>query len=199
MPSYNLQLVNNSAQPLTLYAYQTLPGQPPLSLVWYCSPFPVMPGAQYPISWDTAYSMVWGQGQIMPGATFNTAGMVQADPQAANTSTFTTQPMPSLSNPVQGPPPGSLVIKTDVSVPPNQFAVGIGMSGSTSAIVGANPNMNYTFSTDPTYWVAASQADVQVGTILDIFAISMNAQVTFPPGVYQLICTLDQNGQWSIH
>jgi hypothetical protein len=202
MSNYSLQLVNATSEPWTIYLYQTQPSQPPnsYSLAWFA--YPMMPQDHTTVTWTQNYWIYWSVSDpLTPGINFSAPGVkIPADPHAANTSTFTAaRRKPSLSLPTyaQESHPGSLVIQTAGRVPPNQFAVGIGMNENPTCIVNAAPNTSYIFGTSPTYWIAASK-DIQVGTVLDPNTISMNAEVIFPPGIYKRTCTLNQNNQWNI-
>lgn len=198
---YSIKLVNQSAAPFKFYVYQQLPNQQSanvFSLAWFCSPYNIAPGNQITFMWDIQYGFVWGDsGVIQPGVTFNAGGNVSADPQGANSTTFSSSPNtgPNLSSPKPGQPQGSLIISDAANVPSNEFSVGVSMSGAGTFVTNAGPNLTHTFTPTPTYWIAAG-SNVQVGTVMDITTVNQNTQVIFPPNVYSLTYALNSSNQW---
>lgn len=197
---YNLTLVNESASPWTFYVYQQLPNQQSanvFSLAWFCSPFVIVPGANITFQWTIDYTFVWGAvGTIQPGVVFTAGETIDADPQSANITNFSTAPGPNLSAAVAGSPQGSLVINDAATVPSNTFSVGIGMGNAGTFVTAAGPNLKHTFTPTPSYWIAAG-TNIQVGTILDITTVTQNLPVVFPINVYDVTCTLNGSNEWS--
>lgn len=198
--SYTLKLVNNSAQPWTFYVYQKLPGQVAdvFSLAWFCSPYVISVGDDITFKWTINYNLFWSQtGVIIPGVTFESKGKKDADPNGENTSTFSLDPGPNLSVPVEGHPKSSLIIKDADDVPNKKFSVGIGMSGTGTYAVQAGTSLTHTFTPTPSYWIAAG-SNVQIGTVLNIQTIGQTAEAKFPSAVYSLVATLGDNNKWKI-
>lgn len=197
--TYSLKLENNSASPWNFYVYQQMPNQETanvFSTAWFCSPYMIVPKNHITFLWDIDYGFVWGDaGKVGPGVTFVAGGNAPADPQTANTTTFSTLPGPNLSAPTKGNPQGSLVIKDAPNVPNNKFAVGISMSGAGTFVTSAGPNLTHVLTPTPTYWIAAG-TDVKVGTILDITTVTQNLQAIFPANVISLIYSLDETNTW---
>jgi hypothetical protein len=197
---YSLKLVNQSADPWVFYVYQQLPDEQSanvFSLAWFCSPYKITPTAEITFTWSIDYTFVWGNtGTIQPGVTFSAGQTIPADPQSANTTTFSLTQGPNLSQAVSGTPQGSLVITDASTVPSNTFSVGIGMGDAGTFVTAAGPNLIHTFTPTPTYWIAAG-TNVQVGTILDITTVTQNLQVIFPVNVYDVTCVLGTNNQWT--
>jgi hypothetical protein len=201
-PPYSVKLINQSASPWIFYAYQQMPTGESANvapLVWFCSPFMMVPNTNITFMWTADYNFVWGAtGAISPGVTFSAGGFIAADPQSANTTNFSLAPGPNLSPAVAGSPQGSLVISDAGTVPNNTFLVGIGMGDVGTFVTPAGPNLRYTFTpaTPPNYWIAAG-TNVQVGTILDVTTITQNLQVIFPINVHAVTCTLGADNQWT--
>jgi len=197
---YSMKLINQSAAPWTFFSYQQLPSEQSanmFSLVWFCSPFQIVPAAYITFTWSTDYNFVWSVcGNVQPGVTFSAGESVPADPQSANTTNFSTAPGPNLSAAVPGSPQGSLAISDASTVPNNTFSVGIGMGDAGTIVAAAGPNLLHTFTSTTTYWIAAG-TNVQVGTILDLATVSPNLQVIFPVNVYDVTCVLGANNQWT--
>lgn len=197
--AYSLTLENDSTQSWTFYMYQKLPGQSTnvFSLAWFCSPFLIVPGNRVTFRWEVDYNFVWGTtGVLRPGMVFHAGGEVDAFPNGANATTFSLQPGPNLSPPAVSPPAGSLVIREAGDVPNATYAVGIGMSGPGTCVTQAGPNLTQQFTPTPNYWIAAG-LNVQAGTVLDIQTITNTAEVVFPPNIYSMTMTLNNQNQWS--
>ncbi len=199
---YSVKLTNKSASAWMFYVYQQMPNEQSAnmsSLVWFCSPFMIVPGASITFEWTIDYNFVWGaSGAISPGATFSAGEFIPADLLSANSTNFSLEPGPNLSPAVAGNPPGSLSINDADTIPNNTFLVGIGMGDVGTFVTPAGPNLRYTFTPDtpPKYWIAAG-TNVQVGTILDVATVTQNLQVIFPVNVYAVTCTLGANNQWT--
>ncbi len=197
---YALTLINKSSQPWAFYLYQKLPGQTidVFSLAWLCSSHEIKVGQQVRFQWDISYHFSWARtGQLMPGLLYQTSGSKKCDPNGANSTDFDVTSSPGLSTPVQGAPAGSLSVRDGVSVQPNMFSVGIGMSGSETFAVQAGRGLTHNFSAAPSYWIAAG-TNIQRGTTLNNITGGMDREAKFPPGTYDLTGTLDQNYTWTI-
>jgi hypothetical protein len=197
--TYKLTLINQSETAWFMYAYQAPQQQASgfLCPVWMCSPFMIAPNVNCTFEWTTDYIFVWGAvGVIAPGVVFSANETLPADLQTANSTNFSVIPEPQFSLPGKGSPPGSLTISVGSSVPGDTFSIGIGMGDSATLVLPAASNRNYTITPAPTYWIAAG-TNVQAGTILDASAVKQNFQVTFPPNIFAVTCTLDKNCKWS--
>lgn len=196
--TYTLTLVNESAQPWTFYVYQEEPNQSSalFSLAWFASPYKIRVGNSIRFQWEIDYNFVWSDtGPLKPGVTFEAGGPQPAHLVDKNTTTFSLNPGPGLSPPVQGPPAGSLVIQDASDVPNNKFSVGIGMSGVGTYAEQAGTNLKHYFTPTPSYWVVAG-TEVQIGTVLNIQTITKKAQAVFGSSVYSVIGTLDDTNSW---
>jgi len=197
---YSLKLINESTQPWIFFVFQKLPEETPkiFSLAWFASPYLLVPGTDITFEWQINYNFVWTQtGVLIPGVVFHASATKDCDPAGANTTNFSLNPGPNLSNPYKAPPAGSLVINDAADVPGEQFAVGIGMSGMGTFAVQAGPNLKHMFTPKPTYWVAAG-ADQKIGTVLDIATITKTAEAKFPTNVYALKATLGEDNLWKV-
>ncbi|AHG50166.1 protein rhiA (plasmid) [Rhizobium leguminosarum bv. trifolii CB782] len=198
---YSLLLKNQSAQPWTFYVYQKIPQQMAnvFSLAWFCSPYQIRVGNQIKFTWEIDYNFVWSDtGQLIPGVDFLASGVQDGSPAGANTTTFSLDGGPGLSNPVKGDPAGSLVIKDAANVPNSRFSVGIGMSGTGTYVVQAGTNLTHTFTPTPSYWIAAG-TNVNIGTVLSIDTITQTSEVKFPSAVYNLVGTLQEDNSWVVN
>ncbi|UFW88381.1 protein rhiA [Bradyrhizobium barranii] len=197
---YSLLVRNRSAQPWLFYVYQKLPSLQAniFSLAWFCSPYQIQVGDQIRFTWEIDYNFIWSDtGVLIPGVDFEAWGMKDCSPDGKNTTEFSAGTAPGLSQPVQAPPSGSLVVKDADNVPNNKFSVGLGMSGTGTYCVQAGTNLTHTFTPTPSYWVAAG-TNLKIGTVLSINTITQTAEAKFPSAVYSLDCVLQDNNEWDI-
>ena len=153
-------------------------------------------GNRITFEWQIVYNFVWGAtGIVMPGVTFIAGGELEADPDGANTTTFSSNPGPGLSPVTKAPPAGSLVINDADDVPNNTYSVGLGMSGAGTFVVQAGTSLKHQFTPKPSYWIAAG-SNVNVGTVLNIQTVTQNKEVQFPANVFSRTLTLNQSNQW---
>jgi len=197
---YSLNLINQSAQAWTFYVYQKMPSQVAdvFSLAWFCSPYKIRVGDHIRFTWEIEYNFVWSDtGELIPGVTFDAGGPKDCSPSGKNTTEFSLTPGPGLSEPVKGPPDGSLIINDAADVPNNKFSVGIGMSGTGSYAVQAGTNLQHVFTPTPSYWVAAG-TNTRIGTVLNINTITQTAEAKFKSAVFALDCVLGGDNTWDI-
>lgn len=197
---YSLKLINQSSRAWTFFVYQQCVDQTPdmFSLAWFASPYKIRQGDAITFRWQIDYVFVWSDtGVLRPGISFDASGNKPADPNGKNTTQFDLSPGPGLSDPVQAPPVGSLVIHDGDDVPNGRFSVGIGMSGQGTFAVQAGTGLNHMFTPTPSYWIAAGD-DIQVGTVLNIKTVTDTAEVKFPSAVNNLVATLGDDNRWTI-
>ena len=198
---YSMTLINDSNQDWTFFVYQKMPAQVAdvFSLAWFCSPYQIKKGGdKIKFQWEIDYNFTWGDtGTLQPGVDYDASGTKDCSPAGNNTTEFALDPGPGLSEPIKGPPPGSLVIHDANSVPANKFSVGIGMSNAGSYAVQAGPNLKHTFTPTPSYWIAAGN-NVNIGKVLSIDTITQTAEAQFGTAVYDLNCTLNGANMWEV-
>ena len=199
MTSYAVNFNNNSANAGSVCLYQagTNANMPGMPLAWMCQPS--NPGTSGSFRWTIDYEFIWGQtGTIVPGVILLPSQMMSADPNGMNQITFTQQSpgMAQFTNPTQGPPAGSLIIRQDASIPLNQMAVGISMSGAGTFAVQAQPNITAVFTPRPSYWITFGM--YTAGQVLDPGSTTNAAQITFPPDVFMMNATLNPDNSWTI-
>jgi len=102
----------------------------------------------------------------------------------------------SFSNQAAGPSPGSLTVVEGSGVGLDQASVGIGMSGSGTYAVQAQPNLQLTFTPHPVYWITFG--NFTQGEVLDIQSLTNPAQINYPAGNYAMVATLNQDNTWTI-
>jgi hypothetical protein len=196
---YTVVFVNNSTNSANACLYQTSPeGGPPgaMSLAWLSKY--AAPKTHLIFQWSVDYSFVWAQtGPLQPGVVFEAAQMWPADLSGNNQITFTSQwGTYTFQNPTAGPAQGSLYIREDNTIAPEQAAVGIGMSGAATFAAQAQPNMSLVFTPHTQYWIAAG--NYTQGEVLDVSGVNNPAQIIFPAGVYSMTATLNADNTWTI-
>lgn len=197
--TYTLIVVNNSSNPGNACVYQKDPdlGVPNvMSLAWFAKY--AFPTTTLRFSWTVDYNFVWSQtGQLVPGVMFTASQSPSANLSTTNQITLDYQSGAyDFTNQTQGPEAGTLYIREGPSVPLNQAAVGIGMSGFGTFVVQAQPNLNLTFTPDPEYWITFGT--YSQGQVLNIGSITNPAQIVFPPNIFSMTAILDQSNKWSV-
>ncbi len=199
MTQYTLRFVNNSSATRSFLCYQQDPniGVPNVvSLAWFAKQS--RPGTVVDFTWTIDYSFVWSEtGVLTPGVAFIASQVVPADPKGVNKILFDyVGGAYGFEPPTTGGNPGSLTINTAAGFPPNQAAIGIGMSGAGTFAVQAYPNDNAIFTPHPQYWVAFG--NYMPGQVLDITNINNPANVAFPTNVYAMVATLNSDFSWTV-
>ena len=201
MSTYTVEVVNDANTAWQFYVYQSPPAKTSdLTLAWFASPFKIPNrGGTFYFDWQINYQFMWSTtGTVGPGITFEACGIKECDPDSSNTTMFTLQDdNPDLSDPVFGGNKGTLYINNGGEIPINTYAVGIGMSGSGTFCVNAEPNLIHEFTPTPTYYIAAIN-EVEQGEVMDIKTITLTAEIKFPINVYKMTATLQANDTWSI-
>ncbi|WP_338813073.1 hypothetical protein V9L05_17185 [Bernardetia sp. Wsw4-3y2] len=198
---YTLTIINNSANTGDACVYQKPPdGSNPnmMSLAWLTKR--AHPSTTIEMDWTIDYSFVWSQtGLLRPGVKFTASQNIPANLDTQNQVNFTKsdgaytfKPIP----PQQGPRSGSLYIMEDDTIPLNEASVGVGMSGSGTFALQAQPNLNLTFTPHPEYWI--SFGNFTKGTVLDTQSITGAAAVQFPYNVYAMTAVLGIDNKWTI-
>jgi hypothetical protein len=149
--------------------------------------------------WTEQWQFVWAQTQALAGGTILQAGQaVNADPTASNAITLTYSAGSGFSFTGQkaGEQPGNYMIVADGTIPPQQVAAGLGMSGVVNAVIMAQPYFNLSFFPPTQIWIVAG--DYKPGQILDPSTLGSAAQVVFPINTVSMTATLNADGSWSV-
>jgi hypothetical protein len=196
---YSVVFVNNSSQTGSACIYQQDPniGIPDvMSLAWFAKL--AAPTTKISFQWTINYNFVWSQtGALVPGVIFMASQTWAADLSSTNQVTFTNNGGAyTFKNQTKGPAQGNLYITEDGTIPPNQAAVGVGMSGFGTFVVQSQPNMNLIFTPHPEYWITFG--NFMQGEVMDITEINNPGQIQFPPNVYSMTATLNADNTWTI-
>jgi rhizosphere induced protein len=195
-----LHVINNSLDLYDMCVYQQDPDigvQDVFSLAWFAEA--AQPGTNLLFQWSLDYSFVWDEtGELQPGVTFDASRVLPADPSntAQNAVIFDCPGGAYLFEPSQGAETGNLYIKESANIPANQASVGIGMSGSGTFAVQAQPNLNLVFTPHPNYWITAGT--FVPGQVLDTETVTDPAAIAFPDNVYSMTATLGSDNTWTV-
>lgn len=198
--SYQLYFVNNSTMSGSACVYQQDPniGMPNvMSLAWFAKA--ANPNTKLMFQWNINYSFVWSQtGVLTPGVIFFASETVNADLSQNNKIGFSYQndAFTFQKPPTQGSQTGTLYINQDGNIPPNTASVGVGMSGSGTFAVQAQPNILATFTPHPQYWITFG--NYQQGQVMDVGTITGAKKIDFPPNVYVMTATLNSDNTWNV-
>jgi hypothetical protein len=157
-----------------------------------------LPQNRITFNWTEDYAFTWAEtGLLVPGVNFMASQMMNANPNNLNSIRLDYNSYFFFEDPNSGGQPGTLTVQESASIPMNQAAVGIALSGSTAYVVQAQPNMNQVFTPHPNYWITFG--NYRQGEVLDAYQISNATALNFPAGVNNLNVTLNPDGTFSVH
>ncbi len=199
---YTLNFKNESSQKGNACIFQTDPNlgvHDVLSLAWLSKS--ACPSTELKFKWSVNYCYTWSrQGELKPGIVYDASQTWNADLTSRNAVDFvkdTALDAYTFENLTAGPQDGHLYIYEKRNVGAKECAVGIGMSGSGTFVVGSQPNMQLQFSPHPKYWMVFGS--FQQGEVLDIEKVTATAQeLAFPVNQYSMNVTLNADNTWSV-
>ncbi|WP_165218821.1 hypothetical protein [Affinirhizobium pseudoryzae] len=182
MTTYSLTCVNESQLSGSFAVFQkplpsTMPGNV-FSLAWFARP--TAPNTRVTFTWGLDYSFTWSEtGILKPGINFAASQVIPADPNALNQIELKKDDYgaTTFSGLSAGGSLGSLTIKQLSNVKPNETSVGIGMAGSGTFAVQAQPNMTAVFTPHPNYWVIFG--NFETGDVMDVEDVTNAVEVTY--------------------
>lgn len=196
---YSLYFVNNSTQTGDACIYQQDPDTNDpnvMSLAWFAKA--AAPTTNVNFDWTIDYSFVWSEtGTLVPGVMFTASQTWAADLSLTNEVQFTKNGGAyTFQNQTQGPQAGTLYVREDSTIPSNQASVGIGMSGSGTFAVQAQPNVTAMFTPHPEYWITFGS--FVKGQVLDTTTITNAANIAFPANTYSMTAILNADNTWTV-
>lgn len=199
MGTYTINFFNNSSLEGSFCVFQQTPediGPNVFALAWFAKL--TNPGTRLSFSWDLDYCFIWDEtGVLVPGITFEASQVLAGGLTENNMVTLTKgDGAYEFVHQTTGGQPGSLAVNNDATIPVGEASVGIGMSGSGTFAVQAQPNITYVFTPHPQYWVAFG--NFQQGQALDSSEINNPVQLMFPPNTYDLDVTLNADNSWTV-
>jgi len=198
---YALRLTNNSPLGGNMCLYQRHPGQETASdlysLAWQCQNCP--PGSTITFSWALEFGFAWAAtGPLGPGAFFEPTQVIGADPGVSGKRSVLFHNSDhgyDLEPGATKPEAGFLNLQTDASVPQNQVAVALTVSGRPAFVRPAGPNLGFTFQPEPQYWVAFGP--FEAGQILDFEEIMLTTEILFPAGKRSAQAAFQRDCTWA--
>ncbi|MDR3333947.1 MAG: hypothetical protein LBT13_03525 [Treponema sp.] len=171
-----------------------------LSLAWFTKA--VEQGVKANFSWNVDYSFVWSEsGTLAKGVHFDVSQKIDADPLAsANRKIYFEKGDHGFhfgdSDRAEEVQEGFLGITCAENIPPNQAAVGIGISGQAALAVNAEPRFQITFEPHITYYVA--YGDFIQGEVIDVNQVTRTAyKLVFPAGETERTIILTSKNEWN--
>jgi len=167
-----------------------------LSLAWFSKV--AAPNTNITFQWTIDYSFVWAEtGLLIPGVMFMAGQTVPADLSTTNSITLSyIGSAYQFANQTAGANAGSLYIREDNTVPLKMASVGIGMSGSGTFAVQAQPNYNLIFTPHPKYYITFG--NFAKGQVMDTTSVTNKAEIAFPPGVTSMTAILGADNSWKV-
>lgn len=185
MTAHSLEVQNNSSGLTTFCVFQSPPdinaGASVETLAWFVES--AYPTTKVTFNWDVDYSFCWSEtGPLSPGVTFTASQVWPADPMdptrqavefthANDAYTFRRLPPRTTRH------AGNLYVEEGFYVPLREASVGIGMAGSGTHAVQAQPNQHLIFTPHPGYWLVAG--NFELGEVLDVAELSTAIKIEF--------------------
>lgn len=133
----------------------------------------------------------------MPGVIFNAGDALRTSLTENNAVTVTKQDGNyRFVDQRNGYQQGTLNVMSDNTTAFHQASVGIGMSGSGTFAVQAQPNMTFSFSPRPEYWIMFGE--FKQGQVMDQSQMHNAAQIVFPYGIFSMNATLNMDNTWTV-
>ncbi len=197
MTQRQITLVNNSTSPTSLALLQNANEHG--NVVAWLAKY-AYPGTQVRFTWDDAdLCFVWaGTSQLSPGVVLDVSQVVPAGANANNAIDFSYDAANRtfyLHNLRDGNRPNTMTVTADNTLPVNAVAVGIGMASKPTVVMQAQPNMNYQFTPQPTYFLAFG--NITQSAVVDADTLHPQ-QIEFPPNVFALTATLGADNNWTV-
>ena len=195
---YSVTFVNNSTNHWDFCVFQQDPNitssSDPMALAWFVKQ--IDPNTSGVFSWEIDYSFVWFEaGTTADGKVkYTTGGQVSADLSQSNEITLSYDGAFEFGTTSQNTTSGTIFINEDATVPLQKGFVGIGMSGSGTFAVAAEPNIGAAFTPKPTYWCTFGQ--YEVGQVMNISETTQPKEIVFE-GVFDITLTLSADNIWS--
>ena len=197
--SYTVIFQNNSSNPGSACMYQVDPtiGVPNvMSLAWFAKY--AFPTTKLVFSWTLGYDFVWSQtGKLAPGILLTASQCIPADLTTTNQISLDYQNGAfDFVKQTQGAQAGSLYIQETGNIPANMASAGIGMAGSATFAVQAQPNIKLIFTPHPQYWITFG--NYTQGEVLGNSNITTSAQIVFPLNIYSMSAILNPDNTWTV-
>lgn len=195
---YQVQIKNNATFTGKFCVYQRQPDveqMGAMTLAWFSKG--AHPNTSVDFKWDVNYNFVWSEtGNLERGVIFDASQTLNADLKMNNKVTFQHDDNGYYftDQTTDAAHAGELIIAQQNSIPANEAAVGIGMSGFGTFIWKAEPNVPLTIEPKPEYWVTYGQ--YQQGEVLDMQEIVYSLKLQYPLNKYVAKVELLSDNTW---
>lgn len=199
MATFTINFTNDSSSAGSFCVFQQNPNSPNpdvFPLAWLVAA--VGAHSKVPISWNTDFYFFWAKtGALAPGMIFNAGEALLAAMTENNEVTLTKRDNNySFTNQKTWFQQGTLRVTSDATTAIRQASIGIGMSGSATFAVQAQPNMTFHFSPRLEYWVMFG--DFKQGQVFNPSELTSAVQIEFPHGIFSMNATLNADKTWTI-
>jgi rhizosphere induced protein len=197
---FYVTFVNNSTNQGDVCLFQQVPNaytRDWVSLAWFSKKSNSK--ARISFTWTEDYSFQWAQtGVIQEGIVYRAIQNTPADLTKMNQITFDKNDYGYLyTKQITNDYSGELTILTSTSIPNHDASVVIGMSGNGAFAKQATPNSTFIFEPNPQYFITFGV--YQEGVVVDTSVqYGEPHKLTFPPDVYVLTATLNQDNTWIV-
>lgn len=207
MNDFSIVFVNKSGRAGTVCLYQgtdSIRVQPEvndenklLTLAWFTKK--TNPGTKAKFGWNYEFCFVWDDLiDAEPGRVVDAGEIVKIDDPSEKNGIMLSKKNGAyqFGEPFGLSRPG-LYIRTDSYVARNEAVAGIGMAGLGTFVrpMGINSAYEFFLMGRPEYHIAFG--DFETGQILDTEALEHKSPVAFPPNVYSMLVTLNEDNSWT--
>lgn len=202
---YSIVFINKSGRTGDVCLYQSTPKQfirpepesGHLTLAWFTKK--TNTGTKARFAWNTDFCFIWDDLiNTEPGRVVDASQTVEAGLYENNAITLSKKKGAYEFTDQSSIDRFGLSVMVDNSVPKNEVVVGYGMAGSGLFAVPVAYNMMYQFIPQGRTEYHIAFGDFETGQILDVPAMECTAAVDFPPNVYSMQATLNEDNTWTI-
>ena len=196
---YILHVKNNSTQIGSFCIFQELPDinvSGITTLAWLAKS--AQPSTLLEFEWGQDYSFIWARStQLKPGTVVRTGQTWSANLKTQNKVNFDyLNGAYTFSEQSQGDHLNNLFIEQSHRIKPQDAYIGIGMSGKSTFLVPAEPNINVILTPRPSYWLLFG--DYKEGEVLNVTRVLDRALKLDYNGINFLNIELTDDNNWNI-
>jgi len=167
------------------------------SLAWMCQT--CRPGGTITFSWNLDFGFTWAEtGLLMSGVFFEPGQIIGVDPNVSGKCALLFHHGDSgysLEYSSIEPEAGDIGFQADESVPRNQAAVALTVSGRPALARQTGPNQNFFFQPDLQYWAAFGP--FEPGQALDFSEMVLTTEIIFPSGKRSARAAFQRDCTWA--
>lgn len=195
-PNYNLIVKNESGEEgyALIFCKQPDANSPDIQTYAWQSKF-LYSGVNATFTWQLQWAFMWKQinsvnesQQLVP-TDLKTNNKITLDYDAGHQAFH-------FSNQEQGDYAGNVYIQETMNVPSDMAQVGLALSGHPAFLINSQPNMNVIITPKPSYFLVFGSHEDTGPVSIDQYTKAL--EIRFPPNIYSLTATINQDGTISV-